>query len=76
MKIVKAQPEFKPVSIVLETQDEVNWVHELFGNIGGGGPTRKFVNDIYYRLEDIAQYNEDVKVFEDTFTIQIKSENK
>ena len=69
MKIVKHQPEFKPVSITLESQDEVNWVYELFGNIGGGGRVRKFVDDIYYGLEDIAQ---DSNVFDKSVVIQIK----
>jgi hypothetical protein len=76
LKIIKAPEAFKPVSIVLETQEEVNWVYELFGNIGGGGPVRKFVDNVYYGLEGIAQDNEDLKVFESNFTIQIKSGGK
>lgn len=69
MKIVKTEPKFEPVSIVLETQDEVNWVYELFGQVGGGGKVREFVDSVYYGLEGIG--DDESSVFENV--IQIKS---
>lgn len=51
MKIVKTQEEFKPVSIVLESQDEVNWVYELFGSVFGQGKIRDFTDSVYYGLK-------------------------
>ena len=66
MKIVKQG--FQPVSVVLESQDEVNWLYELFGRVGGGGEVRKFVDSVYYGLEDVA--SDDSNVFENV--VQIK----
>lgn len=38
--------EFNPVSIVLETQDEVNFMYELTRNIAGVGEIRNFFDAI------------------------------
>lgn len=76
MKIVKTQQEFKPINIVLESQDEVNWVYELFGSVAGVGAVRKFVDSVYYGLEDIANDDEDVKVFKGSVEIALKGETK
>lgn len=67
MKIVKTQEEFKPVSIVLESQDEVNWVYELFGSVGGQGKIRDFTDSVYYGLQKIA--DEDVKALKGSVEI-------
>ena len=72
MKIVKVDQEFKPVSIVLESQDEVNWLYELMGKVGGGGPVRKFVDDVYYGLEEIKTAGDNDENFRQDHTLQIK----
>ena len=69
MKILKTEPKFEPVSIVLETQEEVNWAYQLFGQVGGGGKVREFVDNVYYGLEGIG--DDESSVFENV--IQIKS---
>jgi hypothetical protein len=69
MKIVKTETKFEPVSVVLESQDEVNWLYALFGQVGGGGKVREFVDSVYYGLEDIG--DDEPSVFEGI--VQIKS---
>lgn len=67
MKIVKTPEEFKPVSIVLESQKEVDWIYDLLGSIGGAGEARKFFDSIYYELE--SESKENTNLF-DTFQIK------
>lgn len=69
MKIVIEKEAFKPVSIVLESQDEVDWTYELFGSVGGVGLPRKFVDSVYYGLEETAAAI-NKEVFKDTITIK------
>lgn len=51
MKVVKTNSVFTPVTIILETQEEVNWTTELFGSVGGAGRARSFVDAVYKELE-------------------------
>ena len=51
MKVVKTDSLFTPVTIVLETQEEVNWTTELFGSVGGLGRARSFVDAVYKELK-------------------------
>lgn len=67
MKIVKTPEEFKPVSIVLESQKEVDWIYDLLGSIGGTGEARKFFDSIYHELE--SESKENTNLF-DTFQIK------
>ena len=67
MKIVKTLEEFKPVSIVLESQTEVDWMYDLLGSIGGKGKARDFFDSVYYGLESEAKEN--TNLF-DTFQIK------
>lgn len=70
MKIVKDKPEFKPVSIILESQDELNWAYELFGSIHGSGRVRDFADGVYFGLQDIAQDDDEVKVFQNSLSLK------
>jgi hypothetical protein len=71
MKTVKTAEDFKPVSIVLESQKEVDWMYDLTGSVSGVGKVRDFVDSIYYGLEEL--YKEET----DLFTIcEIKEEKQ
>lgn len=70
MKIVKHKPEFHPVTITLETQNEVNWMYELFGSVAGNGIVRQFTDSIYYGLEELADDSDAAKVFFNTVEIK------
>ena len=53
MKIERNNVEaFKPVSIVLESQDEVNWFHDLLSHVGGVGKERDFFKSISRGIEE------------------------
>jgi hypothetical protein len=47
MKYEKKEAEFRPVTITLETQEEVDVLHSLVGVAGGG-----FANGFLYKLYD------------------------
>lgn len=50
MKVIKQEVAFTPISIVLESQDEVNWMHEMLIRIGGVGEVRQFFDSISNKL--------------------------
>lgn len=50
MKVIKQEAAFTPISIVLESQYEVNWMHELLTRVGGAGEVRQFFDSIYNEL--------------------------
>lgn len=50
MKVIKQEAAFTPISIVLESQDEVNWMHEMLSRIGGTGEVRQFFDSISNKL--------------------------
>lgn len=43
---IEKNPSFSPIHIVLESQDEVNFMHELTRNISGNGDVRNFFDSI------------------------------
>lgn len=44
MKIEKKEKSFEPVTITLETQDELDLFYEVFRRVGGSIPLRIFGN--------------------------------
>lgn len=50
MKVIKQEAAFTPISIVLESQYEVNLMHELLTIVGGTGEVRKFFDSISNKL--------------------------
>lgn len=57
MKVLEEPQEFKPVTIVLETPQEVNDLFTLLGAIGGGpkNSVRETTNNLYTILTPFAK---------------------
>ena len=52
MKVTQqSEPKFIPVVITLESQEEVDVIFGLSGQVSGVGKARKIVDQIYYSLE-------------------------
>lgn len=58
IKISQNDSSFKPITITLENQNEVNWLAEVSSHIGGTGEGRKFFDQIYYALEKYSDNEE------------------
>ena len=54
MKIERAGTQFQPVVITLESQEEVDILFELASHVGGSGPVRVVVNQLWTMLENSA----------------------
>jgi hypothetical protein len=54
MKIERAESKFEPVVITLESQEEVDILFELTSHVGGSGPVRAIVNQLWTMLENSA----------------------
>lgn len=52
MKVELAKT-FIPVTITLETQEEIDMLYNIVGNISGVGPYRIFADSIFYGLEKL-----------------------
>lgn len=50
MKVEKKGPEFRPVVITLETQEELDVLHALVA-LGGGGYADRFLYKLYNELD-------------------------
>lgn len=74
MKIERQEATFTPVSIVLESQDEVNWMHELLTIVGGTGEVRQFFDSISKKLcENSDVWDIDYKlVFQENSAVYLK----
>lgn len=55
MKIERQEATFTPVSIVLESQDEVNWMHEIVARVAGFGNVREFFDSIEKELGVVSE---------------------
>ena len=53
MKFEKAKPEFQPVTITLETQEEVDVLHALVG-VAGGSMANDFLWKLYRALDGMS----------------------
>lgn len=53
MKFEKERPEFRPVTITLETQEEVDVLHALTG-VAGGSMADDFLYKLYRALDEMS----------------------
>jgi hypothetical protein len=53
MKVTRKEtpPVFIPVTITLESQEEVDYLCSLVGNVHGAGKVRQFVDNVYSELK-------------------------
>lgn len=55
MKVTQqSEPKFIPVVITLETQEEVDIIHSLSGQVSGTGKPRKTTDSLYSALSPYA----------------------
>lgn len=65
MKIERKEASFQPITITLESQEEVDVISSVFGKIGGRGKVRtEIIDKLYYAIESHATPNSDDRYFE------------
>lgn len=74
MKVITQEAAFPPISIVLESQDEVNWMHEIVSRVAGVGNVREFFDSIEKELDVVSEiwardYNQ---VFNEDASVELK----
>jgi hypothetical protein len=52
MQVISGKKEFTPVTITLESQEEVDVLYAMAGSVKGIGRTRQITNIMYALLED------------------------
>lgn len=57
MKVERQGSSFQPVVITLESQEEVDVLHELCGSVTGDGLARKITNDFYRQLGEYTLFS-------------------
>lgn len=60
MKVIKENKIFSPINIVLETQEEVDWLYAITRYVGGSGAVRNFFDNIRCGLMEEASEQNDV----------------
>lgn len=54
---MKVSKEFSPVTILLETQDEIDLLYEITRYVSGGGKVRTFFDTLGRSLIDHSKFN-------------------
>ena len=73
MKVTQTEAKFKPVTITLESQLEVDVLVAFGGLISGSGPVRKVIDDLYVKLTPYT--DAPIKPFEGNAGIKKEFEN-
>lgn len=58
MKVTVTKPEFNPISITLESEDELTYMLALVGSVSGMTAGRKFTSKIYDTLLPLSKDKE------------------
>ena len=60
MKVERKNKGFEPVVITLESQEEVDVLYTLTGDVKGLGYVRDITDEIHYGLQEYAVYDPDM----------------